>query len=134
MWCLGREITTNGLFTIVENLNIDCPPTYPPGCKVVFVGEGPGLEEAKQGEGWVGPAGKCLQRAAGLASIDWAIVGKSNVTKRYTYKVPFKETFYEIVEEPIYTKTGKLSKKTKKITKPTQEYLQWVDALRSELQ
>lgn len=115
-------------------LQVDTPATYPPDCKIVFVGEGPGLEEAKQCEGWVGPAGKCLQRAAGLASINWSTVGKTNVTKRYTYKVPFREAFYEIVEEPVYTKTGKLSKRTKKIVRPTQEYTAWVSELHTEMQ
>lgn len=114
-------------------LQIDCPSTLPTDCKIIFVGEGPGLEEARQGEGWVGPAGKCLQRAVGLAGIDWSIVGKTNVTKRYTGKVPFTEAFYEIVEEPIYTKTGKLSKKTKKIIHPTQEWHEWVNILVSEI-
>lgn len=113
---------------------VDCPSTYPPDCKVVFVGEGPGLEEARQREGWVGPAGKCLQRAAGLAGIDWTMVGKANVTKRYTGKTPFQEAFYETIEEPTYTKTGKLSKKAKKVVRPTQEYHEWIDLLVSELQ
>src|SRR3990167_8532788 len=134
MWCLGREITTNGLFTIVENLNIDCPPTYPPGCKVVFVGEAPGKEEVYAKEGFVGPVGKCLQRACGLAGIEWLQVGRTNVAKRRPPDNKFKEAFYETVEEPIYTKTGKLSKVAKKIVRPTEEYLQWVSALRSELQ
>lgn len=118
----------------MADLTIDCPPTYPQGCKIVFVGEGPGLEEAKAGEGWVGPAGRCLQKAARVAGLDWSTIGKSNVTKCYKHKVPFKEAFYETIQEPIYTKTGKLSKKTRKRVTPTDEYNEWVVALEREIQ
>jgi DNA polymerase len=115
------------------SLQIDCPPSYPEGCKIVFVGEAPGLEEAKHGEGFVGPAGKCLQRAASLAGLDWASCGKSNVVKRYPSKVKFEEAFYEICNEPIYTPKGNLSKKTKKVKQKTQELLEWEDLLEREL-
>src|SRR3990167_1274394 len=115
-------------------LDIQVPPTYPLSCKVVFVGEAPGKEEVDAKEGFVGPAGRCLQRAAQLAGLEWLQVGRTNVAKRRPPDNKFKEAFYETVEEPIYTKTGKLSKVAKKIVRPTQEYLQWVSTLRSELQ
>jgi uracil-DNA glycosylase len=114
-------------------LQITVPAIYPEGCKIVFIGEAPGEEEESMGEGWVGAAGKVLQRAAQVAGIPWATVGRSNVAKRRPPGNRFKECFYETVEEPIYTKTGKLSKKTKKIVRPTREYHYWVDALRLEL-
>ncbi len=114
-------------------LKIECPATYPPGCKIVFVGEAPGEEEVKQAKGFVGAAGKCLQRAANMAQLDWLACGKSNVAKRRPLNNKFKEAFYETIEEPIYTKTGKLSKKTKKVVRQTKELQAWDDELRSEL-
>src|SRR5438093_5461835 len=113
-------------------MQIDCPSTWPEGAKIVLVGEGPGREEAEQREGWVGASGKCAQKAAGVAGINWNMVAKANVTKRYTGKVKFEEAFYETIEEPIYTKTGKLSKKTKKIERKSQELLEWENLLEQE--
>ena len=116
-------------------LNIQVPPIYPSGYKIVFVGEAPGEEEVKQREGFVGAAGKCLQKASKVAGIEWNACGKSNVVKRrpFTNSNKFREAFYETIEEPIYTKTGKLSKKTKKVEKPTLEYAQWVVELEREI-
>src|SRR3990167_4127152 len=105
-------------------LDIQVPPTYPLSCKVVFVGEAPGKEEVDAKEGFVGPAGRCLQRACSLAGIEWNLAGRSNVAKRRPPDNKFKEAFYETVEEPIYTKTGKLSKRTKKQVRPTNEYIE----------
>jgi len=115
------------------DLQIDCPPYYPPGFKAVFVGESPGADEVAAKEGFVGGAGKCLQKAANLAGIEWSTVGKTNISKRRPPNNKFKDCFYETVEEPIYTKLGNLSKKTKKITKPTEEYYEWVALLWKEL-
>lgn len=115
-------------------LQIDCPATYPPDCKIVFVGEAPGKEEINAKEGFIGPAGQCLQRACSLAGITWLSVGKSNVCKRRPPDNKFQEAFYKTSEEPIYTKTGKRSKKTRKVVAPTQEYKEFKDLLVSELQ
>lgn len=114
-------------------LQIDCESTWVPGAKIVVVGEAPGLEEAKAGTGFVGPAGRVLQRACSMAGLDWSMVSRTNVAKRYPSKVKFTEAFYETVEEPIYTKTGKLSKRTKKVTRKTQELLEWENLLEREL-
>jgi len=116
------------------NLQIDCPPSYPEGFKIVFVGEAPGEEEVKAREGFVGAAGKCLQKACKIAGLEWSIVGKSNVAKRrpFASSNKFREAFYETIEEPIYTKTGKLSKKTKKVERKTQEFQEWESLLRDE--
>ncbi len=117
------------------DIQVDCPASYPDGAKLVFVGDAPDREETEQHEGFVGAAGRCLQRAAGMAGLDWANVGKSNVAKRRPNdRNKFTEEFYETVEEPIYTKTGKLSKKGRKVTRPTQELLAYRDDLCRELQ
>ena len=118
------------------DLDIQVPPSYPPGCKVVFVGEAPGKEEVDAKEGWIGQAGRCLQRACGVAKIPWENAGKSNVVKRRPFNDSndFDRGFYETIEEPIYTKTGKLSKKTKRIKQPTVEYHEWLVELERELQ
>ena len=114
-------------------LQIDCPSSYPPGFKLVFVGEAPGEEEEKQREGFVGASGKVLQRACAMAGIEWRTVAKSNVAKRRPPDNKFRYGFYETIEEPIYTKTGKLSKKTKKVERKTQELQEWEYALQIEL-
>jgi uracil-DNA glycosylase len=115
-------------------LQIECPASYPPGCKIVFVGEAPGRDEVEKKEGFVGAAGRVLQRACSVAGLDWSITGKSNIAKRRPSNNKFREAFYETIEEPIYTKTGKLSKVTKKLVQPTIEYNKWVDALHRELE
>lgn len=116
-------------------LEIQVPATYPTGCKMVIVGEAPGREEVDAKEGWVGQAGRCLQKAAGLAGIDFDTVGRSNVAKRRpgANSNNFREAFYHTIEEPIYTPTGKLSKRTSKSTVWTQEMQEWVDLLEKEL-
>lgn len=114
-------------------LNIEVPATYPEGCKVVFVGEAPGEEEVREGKGFVGAAGKCLQRACSIAGLPWSNCGTANVAKRRPANNKFREAFYETIEEPIYTKTGKLSKKTKKVERKTAELQEWEAELRNEL-
>jgi uracil-DNA glycosylase len=81
----------------------------------------------------VGAAGKCIQKACSIAGIDWATVGRTNVSKRRPPDNKFKECFYETIEEPIYTPTGKLSKKTKKVIRPTDELTAYRADLRREL-
>ena len=114
-------------------LLVECPSTLPSGAKIVFVGEAPGREEVEAREGFVGAAGRCLQRACSVAGIDWSVAGRTNVCKRRPPDNKFREAFYETVEEPIYTKTGKVSKKTKKSTRPTDELLDWRRRLWTEL-
>ena len=114
-------------------LQIDCPPSYPPGFKLVFVGKAPGEEEVKERSGFAGASGKCLARACSVAGLDWSSCAKTNVAKRRSPDNKFRDCFYEIIEEPIYTKTGKLSKKTKKVERKTQELQEWEYALQIEL-
>lgn len=145
----------------MSELRIECPPTWPAGAKLVIVGEAPGREEVEWQDcpnghggraypdicsvcqqamlpaprGWIGAAGRCMQKAAQVAKLPpWNEIALSNVAKRRPKDNKFFEEFYETVEEPIYTKTGKLSKRTKKITRKTAELGEWEDSLRQELQ
>lgn len=115
------------------NLDVQVPATYPDNCRIVFVGEAAGKEEADAKQGWVGPAGRCLEKACNLAGIDFRSIGRSNVVKRRPPDNKFRECFYETSQEPIYTPTGKLSKKTKKVERKTQELVEWETALAEEL-
>ena len=114
-------------------LLVECPPTYPPGAKLVFVGEAPGADEVAAREGFVGAAGRCLQRACHIAGIDWATAGRTNISKRRPPNNKFREAFYETREEPGCSATGKSSKRTKKVEGPTPELAEWMDRLRREL-
>lgn len=113
------------------DLDIQVPATYPAGFKLVVVGESPGRDEVDAKEGWVGQAGRCLQKAVGLAGLEWEQIGRSNVAKRrpHASSNDFRSAFYETIEEPIYTPTGKLSKRTSKTTLWTAEMQEWVDLL-----
>ena len=59
-----------------------------------------------------------FERAAKVAGLEWSEVAKVTIADR-----PLEE-MYETVEEPIYTKTGKLSKKTKKIKRKSAQRLE----------
>ncbi|MGD8258501.1 MAG: uracil-DNA glycosylase [Desulfobacterales bacterium] len=52
-----------------------------PGAKLVFVGEGPGFEEDRQGEPFVGPAGQLLSRIIAAIKLNRAQVYICNVVK-----------------------------------------------------
>jgi uracil-DNA glycosylase len=97
------------------------------------VGEAPGKDEVDAKQGFVGAAGRCLQKACSVAGLDWGTCGRSNVAKRRPPNNKFRECFYETIEEPIYTATGKLSKKTRKVIRPTAELEAWQNALQLEL-
>ena len=121
---------------------MDCkvivPSTLIPGSKLLLVGESPGREECAQGKGFAGPAGRVLQRACRLAGLDWDQCSLSNVTKRppeggYSSDY-FRKTFYETQETPTFTKTGKVAKKVRRITVPTQELQEYVSFLQKEIQ
>ena len=117
-------------------LRVECPASYPPGAKLVLVGEAPGREEVEKGEGFVGQAGRVLQKACSAAGLDWSTLGKSNVVKRRPFpdSNDFRRAFYEQVEEAIYTPKGNLSKRTKKVTRRTGELTHWQGVLAAELQ
>ena len=114
-----------------------CPSTLIPGSKVLFVGESPGREECAQKRGFVGPAGRVLQRAVQLAGLDWTRCSLSNVVKRPPdggfSSDHFRRTFYATQETPIITKTGKVSKKVRRVTAPTTEYQAWVQDLHKDV-
>ena len=63
-------------------MNIIVPATYPPECKIVFVGEAPGADECEQREGFVGQAGKLLQKIIYTSGLSWNEIGRTNVVKR----------------------------------------------------
>lgn len=109
------------------DLRVDCPPTYPPGCKVVFCGEAPGEEEVRSREGFVGRAGKILQKIIYASGMSWEQVGRTNVVKRapdggYDSEA-FKATFYEKIKD------GR-----KQIIRPTCELQEWRRVLQNELE
>lgn len=116
-------------------LSIEVGATYPEGYKMVIVGEAPGKEEVDAKEGWVGQAGRCLQKACAAAGIEWSTVGRSNVAKRRpgASSNNFRDGFYQTIEEPVYTPKGNLSKRTKKVTCWSPELSEWHDLLATEL-
>ena len=118
---------------------ITCPSTLRPGSKVLLVGESPGREECAEGRGFVGPAGRVLQRAIKLAGLEWDQLSLSNEVKRppdggYD-SAHFRSTFYEVQKTlPTLTKTGKVStKKVRAITGPTQELQGYISFLQEEI-
>jgi DNA polymerase len=110
----------------MPELNVVVPPTYPDGCKIVFCGESPGPDEVAAKEGFVGKAGKLLQKIIGISGLAWHQIGRTNVVKRppdggYDSE-HFRQTFYET------TKEGKT-----KTTRYSPELIEWRNLLRDEL-
>ena len=97
------------------------------------MGESGGRDEELQHEGFVGVSGKVLDRGMGLAGIVRETCGIYNVAKRRPPNDNFKDEFYRDVELPVYTKTGKLSKKTTRVIQETEELKAWMELLRKEL-
>jgi uracil-DNA glycosylase len=116
-------------------LDVQCPAVYPDGYKMVFVGDAPGKEDCDAREGFTGSDGRALQKACKVAGIPWEQVGRTNLAKRRPQvdSNDFRLAFYETIEEPIYTPTGKLSKRTSKTTLWTAECQEWNDQLAREL-
>jgi uracil-DNA glycosylase family protein len=56
-----------------------------PDAELVLVGEQPGDQEDRQGEPFVGPAGRLLDRALDEAGIDPASVYRTNVVKHFRF-------------------------------------------------
>lgn len=72
-----------------------------------------------------GQAAVVMERAMRIAGLDLAQVEKLSLVERgIGQREKFREVFYETIEEPIYTKTGKLSKRTKKIRRPSSEMVE----------
>ena len=107
-------------------LRVDVPPTYPPGCKVVFCGESPWVDEYRTKEGFTGRAGRLLDKVMWGAALSRETVGLTNVTKRtpdYEFlDADFKKGFY--VREKVGRKT---------VTQPSHELLEWYKVLALEL-
>ena len=107
-------------------LRVDCPPLYPPGCKIVYVGEAPWVEECKVKEGFVGRAGRLLDKINLIGGLPREQIGLTNVAKRTpddTFTDPdFKKAFY------IREKVGR-----KLVTRPSPELLEWYKVLALEL-
>lgn len=108
-------------------MNIVVPPTYPEGCKVVFCGEAPGKDECEQGLGFVGPAGRVLDKIIWASGLSRSEIAVTNVVKRppdggYDSE-HFQSTFYETIRE------GR-----RKSVHPTPELLEWYEVLKRELE
>lgn len=96
-----------------SELEIIVPSTIRPGCKIAVVGEAPGENEVREGEGFVGQAGRVLNRILQVGGLSRESVSLLNVVKRpprggYDSKA-FQEDFYEMVQEE--TTTSKILKR-----------------------
>jgi uracil-DNA glycosylase len=110
----------------VDSLIVTVPPTYPPGCKVVFVGEAPGEQEVIQCEGFVGSSGKILQKIIYSSGLSWEQIGRTNVVKRAPKGGYDSESFKRDLY--ITSRSGR-----RKVTEPTSELLAWYGALAKEI-
>ena len=67
----------------------------PPTARIVFVGEQPGDQEDRQGEPFVGPAGKVLDRALTDAGIDRADAYVTNAVKHFRFAPKGKRRIHQ---------------------------------------
>jgi uracil-DNA glycosylase len=67
----------------------------PPTARVVFVGEQPGDQEDRQGEPFVGPAGRLLDRALADAGIDRRDVYITNAVKHFRFTPKGKRRIHQ---------------------------------------
>jgi DNA polymerase len=67
----------------------------PPSARIVFVGEQPGDQEDRQGEPFVGPAGKLLDRALADAGIDRADAYVTNAVKHFRFTPKGKRRIHQ---------------------------------------
>jgi DNA polymerase len=67
----------------------------PPTARVVFVGEQPGDQEDRQGEPFVGPAGRLLDRALTEAGIDRRDVYITNAVKHFRFTPKGKRRIHQ---------------------------------------
>ena len=58
----------------------------PNAAQIVFIGEQPGDEEDRQGQPFVGPSGKLLDRALAEAGIDRSLVYVTNAVKHFKFE------------------------------------------------
>lgn len=93
-------------------------PTLIPGSLITFCGESPGLNEVREGKGFVGGSGNVLWRMASAARIPAEKVNRTNVAKRR----PPSDDFGVFYHDP------------KERTKQTDELRYWQQLLVAELQ
>jgi uracil-DNA glycosylase family protein len=67
----------------------------PPDAHLMLVGEQPGDQEDKQGHPFVGPAGRVLDQALGLAEIDRSTVFATNAVKHFKYRMRGKRRIHQ---------------------------------------
>jgi DNA polymerase len=87
--CRGCELWENATQTVFS--------AGPTTARVVLVGEQPGDQEDRQGQPFVGPAGRLLVKAVDEAGIDRAITYRTNAVKhfRFTQDGPGKRRIHQ---------------------------------------
>ena len=75
--CRGCELWENATQTVFS--------AGPTTAQVVLVGEQPGDQEDRQGQPFVGPAGRLLVKAIDEASIDRAVTYRTNAVKHFRF-------------------------------------------------
>ena len=87
--CRGCELWENATQTVFS--------AGPTTARVVLVGEQPGDQEDRQGQPFVGPAGRLLVKAIDEAGIDRAVTYRTNAVKhfRFTQAGPGKRRIHQ---------------------------------------
>jgi DNA polymerase len=87
--CRGCELWENATQTVFSS--------GPTTARVVLVGEQPGDQEDRQGQPFVGPAGRLLVKAIDEAGIDRAVTYRTNAVKhfRFTQAGPGKRRIHQ---------------------------------------
>ena len=87
--CRGCELWENATQTVFS--------AGPTTARVVLVGEQPGDQEDRQGQPFVGPAGRLLVKAVDEAGIDRAVIYRTNAVKhfRFTQAGPGKRRIHQ---------------------------------------
>ena len=90
--CRGCELWENATQTVFS--------AGPTTARVVLVGEQPGDQEDRQGQPFVGPAGRLLVKAIDEAGIDRAVTYRTNAVKhfRFTQAGPGKRRIHQTPE------------------------------------
>ena len=90
--CRGCELWENATQTVFS--------AGPTTARIVLVGEQPGDQEDRQGQPFVGPAGRLLVKAIDEAGIDRAVTYRTNAVKhfRFTQAGPGKRRIHQTPE------------------------------------
>jgi uracil-DNA glycosylase family protein len=90
--CRGCELWENATQTVFS--------AGPTTARLVLVGEAPGDQEDRQGQPFVGPAGRLLVKAVDEAGIDRAVTYRTNAVKhfRFTQAGPGKRRIHQTPE------------------------------------